>query len=157
MLAHEIDVLWVPTEGIEKSIQGISSLSPSFLSISNYFNFGRNWFPGEIWNLFTSFSIKSFLERRYPIFGLVFYQSVQTGQISFFTLIRPVWLVYIRAWELLYPEQFNSIYPSLSQEELSVPRSLPWRFEFPSVENSIPSGDLVLPSLVSPLLFSPSF
>jgi hypothetical protein len=36
----------------------------SFLSISNHFNFGQNWFPGEIWNLFTSFSIKSFLERR---------------------------------------------------------------------------------------------
>jgi hypothetical protein len=29
-------------EGFEKSIQGISSISPSFLSKSNHFNFGQN-------------------------------------------------------------------------------------------------------------------
>jgi hypothetical protein len=49
-----------------------------------------------------------------------------------------------------------SLWFFLTHEWDLVPRSPPWRFEFSSMEILIPSGDLVLPSMLSPLPFSPS-
>jgi hypothetical protein len=74
-----------------------------------------------------------------------FLSAVQTGQTSFsHWLDRYDWSIKEPNTFSLQNNFFNLF--QLSHEELSVPRSPPWRFEFPSMENSIPSGDLVLPS-----------
>jgi hypothetical protein len=67
--------------------------------------------------------------------------SVSKYRSDRFSLKLPVTLSLLNSF-LLY---------KLLHEELSVPRPLPWRFEFSSVEILVPSGDVVLSFMVRSL------
>jgi hypothetical protein len=126
-------------EGIEKSIRGMSSISLSFLSKSNRFNFGRNWFLGEIWNIYLIFH--QIFPREEVVHFLTISTSVCADQSDrFLTLIRSVWLVYKRARASRALQNSSTLCFSLFHEQDSIPSPSPWWFEISSIESFLQVG-----------------
>jgi hypothetical protein len=121
--------------------------------LSNHFEFGRNLFLGQLLEIPSLLVIKFFLERRYFFLDYL--------SVSLCRPVRPVvhtdragMSVFINRHEpLSLLNSFSNL--SLSPSKVFQFQASPlWRFGFSSTENSIPSGDLVLLSLVSPLSLS---